>query len=343
MISNSIETHVRGDEGQRCGQLAQLRSSRVPREANNEDIEMLKTPEMEKARKRLHSKFGRYQEEAEEEQQQEENVEEDTVADGAEGELDEENETLDPELQQGQVDGNNAISQCPVENGVLYSPWGAISAGTVLAGLAAGLAPQTVNVRELVDQDHMGSYRMARQSTGTVVDNRYAATLSGDTAEGVLRQSPDAIQVGAAGAWNNTAVPHWYFLSQRNRLEHTDAEIRAGIDGLLLGLRINEWHQNQQSLRLSQVLDMYYSQRGIFGGGVTDAGDTSLRACNRRNMFSTIDQVVLRQQAIAFTTVLDGEMQSSVTLTQNSTVRIATQATNALQAYVGRLKLLYSL
>jgi hypothetical protein len=341
MISTAIETHVRGDEGQRCGQLAQLRSFRVPREANNEDIEMLKTPEMEKVRKRLHSKFGRYQEE----EPQEENIEEDPPADDAEGELDEENETLDPELQQGQVDGNtNTISQCPVENGVLHSPWGSIAAGTVLAGIAAGLAPQTVTVRDLITNDHMGQYKMARQTTGTIVDNRYAATLSGDTAEAVLRQSPSTIQVGAAGAWNNTAVPHWYFLSQRERLEHTDAEIRAGIDGLLIGLRINEWHTNQPSLRLSQIIDMYYSQRGVFGRETAEGSDTSLRACNRRNMFSTINQVTLRQQSIAFTTVLDGEMQSSVTLTPNSTMRIASQATDALQAYVGRLIFkLYSL
>lgn len=339
MISTSIETHVRGDEGQRCGQLAQLRSNRVPREANNEDIEMLKTPEMAKARKRLHSKFGKYQEE----EPQEDPVEEDAGADEPEAELDGENEEIDPELQQGQVDGPNQISQCPVENGVLHSPWGSIAAGTLLSGIAAGLAPQTVTLRELFAHEQSGNYRMARQSTGTVVDNRYAATLSGDTAEGVLRQSPQTIQVGAAGAWNNTAVPHWYFLSQRERLEQTDAEIRAGIDGLLLGLRVNAWHQNMQSLRLSQILDMYYSQRGIFGWEVAQGSDTSLRACNRRNMFSTIDQAILRQQSIAFTTILDGEMQSSVTLTPNSTARIATQATDALQQYIGRTFKVYSL
>lgn len=183
----------------------------------------------------------------------------------------------------------------------------------------------------------MNEYKMARQTQQTLIDNRYASTLCGDTAEAVLRQSPQTIQVGAGGAWNNTAIPHWYFLSQRDRLEHTDAEIRAGIDGLLLGLQANEWHTNIPSLKLSQILDMYYSQRGMFGRATVVGSDTSLRACNRRNMFSTIDQVVLRQQSIAFTTVLDGEMQSSVTLTTNSTIRIATQAVDALQAYVGRL------
>jgi hypothetical protein len=336
MLSTSLEMHVRGDEGQRCGQLAQLRSFRVPRDVkNNEDIEMLKTPEMEKVRKRLHSKFGKYVAE-DEEQQQDENVEEQPEEN--EGELEAEDEILDTEVQQGQVDGNtNAISQCPVENGVLHSPWGSFAAGTALAGIAAGLAPQTVTLRDLIQNDHMGNYKLARQQNGNTVDNRYAATLSGDIAEAVLRQVPSNIEVGAGGAWNNTAVPHWYFLTQRVRLEHSDAEIRAGIDGLLLGLRILEWHNTITGLRLSQVLDMYYSQRGIFGWEVTAGSDTSIRACNRRNMFSTIPSEMLRQQSIAFTTVLDGEMTSAVTLTPNSTARVATQATDSLQAYIGRM------
>jgi hypothetical protein len=334
MLSTSIEMQTRGDEGSRCNQLSQYRAFRVPRDVGSEDVELLKTPEMEKIKKRMHHKFGRYQEEEGEEQQQDEAAEEEPAE--TEGELDEENELLDPEAQQGQVDGATTISQCPVENGVLHSPWGSIAAGTALAGIAAGLAPQTVTVRELIADDHMGNYKLARQTTGTTVDNRYAATLSGDIAEAVLRQVPNTIQVGAAGAWNNTAVPHWYFLSQRDRLEHTDAEIRAGLDGLLLALRIQDWHNTVSTLRLSQVLDMYYSQRGMFGSSaVSSNDDTSIRACNRRNMFSTIEMATLRQQSVAFTTVLDGEMTSQVTLSPNSTQRIATQATDAVQTYIG--------
>lgn len=335
MLSTSIETHVRGDEGQRCNQLSQYRAFRVPREVGIEDVEMLKTPEMEKIKRRMHSKFGRYQEEEE----QQEEPSEDEPAEANEEQLNEENELLDPEAQQGQVDGTTTISQCPVENGVIHSPWGSFSAGTALAGIAAGLAPQIVTVRELIADDHMGHYKLARQTTGTTVDNRYAATLSGDIAEAVLRQVPSTIQVGAAGAWNNTAVPHWYFLSQRDRFEQTDSEIRAGLDGLLLALRIQEWHNSVSTLRLSQVLDMYYSQRGMFGSSSASANDdTSLRACNRRNMFSSIEMATLRQQSIAFTTVLDGEMTSAVTLSPNSTQRIATQATDAVQTYIGMIK-----
>ncbi|CAG9800609.1 unnamed protein product [Chironomus riparius] len=332
MLSTSIETHVRGDEGSRCNQLAQLRSSRVPREAG-EDTELLKTPEMDKIKKRMHAKFGKYQ--VEDEEQQEDAPADEEAPQNDEGEaLEGDEETVDVGVQQGQVDGTQSPSQCPVENGVIFSTWGSISAGAVMAGIATGLVPQTITVRELITNDHiMEHYKLARQTAGQMtVDNRYAATLSGDVAEAVLRQVPREIQVGASGAWNVTAVPHWYFLSQRDRFEQTDAEIRGGIDGLLMGLRIQEWRNRFTNLRLSQVLDMYYSQRGLFG--TTQTPETSIRACNRNEMFSTIPMTTLTQQSIAFTTVLDGEMTSDVTLSVNSTNRIATAATNSLQQYI---------
>lgn len=340
MLSTSLETQVRGDEGQRCGQLAQYRSAvRVPRDT--EDVEMMKTPEMANVRKRLHHKFGRYQNEdediVEEEPKEEENEE---ATEGGEG------EETELEQQTGSIDGaSNAISACPVENGVLRSQWGAIAGGTVIAGIAAGLVQQQVTVRDLVaDENRFGqlrqqSHKFQRQTAPTnVVDNRFAATLSGDVAEAVIRQVMlPSIQVGAAGAWNNTAVPRWYFLSQRERLEVTDAEIRGGIDGLTLALSINEWRNRQQNIRLSQILDMYYSQRGVFG--MTDP-ETSIRACNRRNNFPRIAPIAtLSQQSYAFTAALDLEMPSEATLSPNATARLADQATNALHTYISELTL----
>lgn len=332
MLSTSIETQVRGDEGNRCNQLAQYRAVRVPRDT--EDVEMMKTPEMANVRKRLHHKFGRYQNEDDEQpaddtEAPEEANEEPAEGDESELEIGEQTDTLP----------SNQISQCPVENGVLQSAWGAIAGGTVIAGLAAGLERQQVTVRDLIGDHHMGELRMARQQQGIVVDNRFAATLSGDIAESVLRQSPAAsITVGASGAWNNTAVPRWYFLSQRERLEMTDAEIRGGIDGLVLAQNIVNWRDRVGGqLRLSQVLDMYYSQRGIFG--MTNE-ETAIRACNRRTLFPDVAPIArLREQSFAFTTVLDGEMQTQVTLSPNSTSRISAQASDALSTYVGESRL----
>lgn len=191
-MSTSIETQIRGDEATRCNQLSQYRAMRNPRAVKNsasEDVEMLKTPEMANVRKRLHQKFGKYQNDDDEHEVEEEPEHEETES---------ENELVDIGEQQdiGLVDvASNAVSQCPLENGVLHSQWGSFSAGPVIAGLAAGLQPLQVNVRDLIPQGRMGEYRSARQqSGGMTVDNRFAATLSGDLAEVVLRQAPAAPQ-----------------------------------------------------------------------------------------------------------------------------------------------------
>lgn len=215
--------------------------------------------------------------------------------------------------------GRNTVSQCPVENGVLHSQWGAFTAGTVISGIAAGLQPQQVEVEGL---------------NGRVIasESRFAATFAGDIAEAVLRQVPSTIQVGAAGGSNSTSIPRWHFLSQTDRFEMTDAEIRGGLDGLILGTNINQLRDRSLNLRLSQVLDMYYSQRGIFD--LIDSVSVA-RACNRREIFPIVaPKSLLKDQAFAFTRILDDNMQTHVTLNPTSTARFATQASEALQFYI---------
>lgn len=161
------------------------------------------------------------------------------------------------------------------------------------------------------------------------VDNRWAATLGGDLSEVTLLQGPLSreISVGAAGAWNSTAVPHWYFLSQRERLEMTDAEIRGGIDGLALGLNIADWRRDISQLRLSQVLDMYYSNRGILS--------PKFRSCNRRELFTEfVPPNQLQVQTIAFSTVLNREMQLRVTLNNSNIEQFSGASTETLVNYV---------
>lgn len=168
-----------------------------------------------------------------------------------------------------------------------------------------------------------------RQQIQLNIDNRWAATLSGDLAEVTLLQGPltREISVGASGAWNSTTVPHWYFLSQRERLEMTDAEIRGGIDGLVLGLNIEEWRRRTTQLRLSQLLDMYYSNRGVFSSDV--------RSCNRRDLFTkSVQPNQLQAQTIAFGTVLDREMQLRVTLSNKNIEQFSTNAASKLFTYV---------
>lgn len=135
------------------------------------------------------------------------------------------------------------------------------------------------------------------------------------------------ISVGAPGAWNSTTLPRWYFLSQREHLELTDAEIRGGIDGLVIAQNIQDWRNQVSQLRLSQILDMYYSQRGIFS--------SEYRSCNRRELFTRVATIAqLQAQTIAFSTVLDRDVQLRVTLTSEAIRNFAINAVQALAQYV---------
>lgn len=243
----------------------------------------------------------------------------------------------------GLVDvASNAVSQCPVENGVIHTLSGAVSAGTLIAGIAAGIVQQNVATRELLlltriqaRNRHHGRQQQQPQQPQIplIVDNRWAATLAGDLAEVALLQAPirTNVNVGASGAWNSTAIPQWYFLSQRERLEMTDAEIRGGIDGLVIAMKINEWRNQASQLRLSQIIDMYYSQRGIFSSNV--------KACQRRSLFNEVAPIDrLQVQTTAFSTVLDREMQLRVTLSSTAIRNFANTAAQALTSYVGECR-----
>lgn len=230
----------------------------------------------------------------------------------------------------GLVDvASNAISQCPVENGVIRTNWGSVSAGPLLAGIAAGLVQQNVPTRELLMlSKSTRNNRLTRQQLS--IDNRFAATLAGNLAEVALLQGPISreMSVGSSGGWNSSTVPHWYFLLRRERTEMTDAQIRGGIDGLIIAKRIAEWRQQASELRLSQLLDWYYSLTGAFS--------PEFRSCNRRELFTKhIPVTELQAQSHAFSTVLDQEMQLKVTLSNKAIKDFADTSSDKLVAYVG--------
>lgn len=331
MMSSSLDLRVRGDENQRCAQLSQYRS-RVPRSLRGEyksnymgDVEFLDNVPLSQQKKR----FGRMQEG--EEEVVEEAVEGE-VADGEETEPEEteggEEPVLEPRNDAGLIDvASNIVSQCPVENGVIATTWGAIAGGPMLTGIATGLQSENIQLRELLSQSR-GQYRSSRQQQVATVDNRWAATIAGDLAEMALLQGPQPpLSVGAPGTFNSTTMPRWYFLTQRERHEMTDAEIRGGMDGLILAMNINSWRNRVPNIRLSQVLDMYYSQRGVMS--------TDFRACNRNGLFTGIAPVAtMIDQTNAFATVLDREMQLRVTLSGDAIRQFSDQAANALSSYI---------
>lgn len=87
----------------------------------------------------------------------------------------------------------------------------------------------------------------------------------GDLAEAALIQGTEragtTISVGITGGWNSTEARKYYMLQSRLNIEMTDPEIRGDIDGFFLGSILPSVSSTYSSLKLSQLLDMYYSPR----------------------------------------------------------------------------------
>lgn len=234
MLSSTFEKRVRGDERERCSQLSQYRSQRLPRNLENRqpksgkdnnfigDVEILETLNSKILTKPSSQNNGKMQ-------------------------LNDTQLPFDVEFEtnydSGVIDiASDAVSQCPVESGVIWTPWGTVSAGTVLAGIAAGLEPQKVQLRTLLAFSKRQNFDRNDRQYNVVVDNKWAATLAGDLAEITLIQAPEStskgFSIGAPGIWNSTAIPRWYFLTKPEKLEMTDAEIRGGLDGLIIAKKL---------------------------------------------------------------------------------------------------------
>lgn len=340
MLSTSIDRQVRNDEANVCNSLSQLRSMRIPRKRRSVtqddnfigDVELLQARNTHKQRT---GKSGRLQMADHENQDDgEEVVDEaaipiDDLPIDITDELDSDDSLRNVEI----ISAGEARSVCPVENGVIRTTWGAVSGGPLITGIAAGLEPQSVQIRDLLALSRSASQFSGRQTAQQVrVDNRWAATLAGDLAEVTLIQGPISQQVlvGGVGGWNSTTIPRWYFLSQRDRLEMTDAEIRGGLDGLILATNIESYRSQAPQLRLSQLIDMYYSQRGVFSSTVS--------SCNRGVLFTQVAPIeTLRAQTEAFSAVLDREMQMRVTLPPVSIRQFAERSANSLSTYIRKL------
>nr|XP_032293145.1 uncharacterized protein LOC6627116 isoform X2 [Drosophila virilis] len=303
MLSSTFDTRQRGDENTVCGQLSQYRAQRLPRALKKDDASNFigDAEWLDSRPKRARSGSNYVQL----------------------GELD-----YDTDWAYG---GSEGTSQCPVEDGVVRTPWGTISAGTLIAGVATGLQQQTVPVNTLLQLATQRRGRTQSQTAASSIDNRWAATLAGDLAEVTLVQVPvstnNAATVGATGGWNDTVLPHWYFLSQRNNLEATDAEIRGGLDGLIIAKNVANWRTQASGLKLSQLLRMYYSTTGVLGSGI--------QACSRQQQFTNVaPSAEMQAQTSAFAQVLDRGMQLRVTLQPAAIAEFANTASLSLVTYV---------
>ncbi|XP_076291895.1 uncharacterized protein LOC143214566 [Lasioglossum baleicum] len=217
------------------------------------------------------------------------------------------------------------LSKCPVENGVIQTRWGVISPGLVLSAIAAATQPQQVMLGNL-QSDLSKKYNADLLSVP--IDNKWFATLAGDLAEVALIQGPTRanVGVGTTGHWNSIALPRWYFLDSNETYEMTTAEIRGDLDGLILANEVSKLYSRIPKLRLSQVFDMYYSEKGFF--------DPSIRACNRRTLFTTVaTNKTMTEQTISAALLLNSDI-AEATVNEEKIQEFSVKAVNNLITYV---------
>ncbi|XP_023246889.1 uncharacterized protein LOC111643380 [Copidosoma floridanum] len=220
------------------------------------------------------------------------------------------------------------LSKCPIENGVVQTPWGTVSGGSVIAGIATGLEPMMTRIDDLMKQQV--EPRVSDYASDVVIDNKFLATLSGDLAEVALKQGPqiqgNRYVVGVEGNWNSTTKPLFYFLNSNENLEMTGAEIRGDIDGLILANRVLQYYEKSRNLRLSQVLDMYYGERGFF--------DRNVRACKRREHFVTVAPTdTLKSQTLSAVILLNPDI-GTATFSYETVERFVKQAVDDLGTHI---------
>ena len=97
--------------------------------------------------------------------------------------------------------------------------------------------------------------------------------------------------LGATGFWKSPVRPSIYYLKGQDRIfDATQAEIIGAIDGLVIAKKLPGWVKKFPNLRLSQVLDMYYSNKGVHV-------DEIVRACDRGKIVSHVaPKTIMKEQ-----------------------------------------------
>ncbi|XP_076032048.1 uncharacterized protein LOC143019940 isoform X2 [Oratosquilla oratoria] len=183
----------------------------------------------------------------------------------------------------------------PIENGVLRTPSGPIAAGTLLGGIMAMDQSGSKTIQSVFDSEEIEFMKdeMKRSSILPL----HAFTIAGDIAQvsflnKLFYLSHEGKFLGDRGIFGNcTACPRQYSLEQKTFTHMTQAEIFAGIDALLIAKAKPSF---TPTLRLSQILRMYYSDLGL-------PGKPEYKACNRLELYKTVldaDKETLREQIL---------------------------------------------
>ncbi|XP_078046277.1 uncharacterized protein LOC144474825 [Augochlora pura] len=221
------------------------------------------------------------------------------------------------------------------QQGVILTPYGTVTPGAIIGAIAASLQRQNVALNQLIaslevpssetnstivqtpkydeekidfvlpksEMSHESSmWYQTLMTSSTKLDNVWLTTIAGELAEMAVYQGPlvwQNMSLGATGFWNNTIRPTVFYLTSSHRnFDATRAELLGGIDGLIIANNLQSWIQDFYNLRLSQILDMYYSYNGI-------AFNANIRACNRsQNFLHAVSNTTLNEQTYAIAKML---------------------------------------
>lgn len=220
---------------------------------------------------------------------------------------------------------------CPRQQGVILTPYGTITPGAIIGAIAACLQHQNVAVNQLVASSETSPLEMNSTNTyneeevdfvlprnqmihkplmwydalvasSVKIDNIWLTTIAGELAEMVVYQGPllgNDMALGATGFWQNMMRPTIYYLtSLHNNFDATRAELIGGIDGMIIASYLQTWIQDFYSLRLSQILQMYYSHEGV-------TFNTNVKACDRAQTFLyAVPKTILNEQTYAIAQML---------------------------------------
>ncbi|KAK9507822.1 hypothetical protein O3M35_007596 [Rhynocoris fuscipes] len=200
----------------------------------------------------------------------------------------------------------NQKSACPIEKGVVFTEdFNTVNAGHIIGAIAMALQPMQLAQSALI----RGNSRVSSIAKyNKLIDNLWAVTLAGDLAEIIVFQKPvtNNITMGPSGQWNNSYLPANYFMkASQNFIEcgcwqNTNAEIIGSIDGLVMANEVISWINRMYTLKLSQILELYYTNiRGLAPG--------EIHACKRRDYFANdlnSQREIVKLQAENFADIL---------------------------------------
>nr|XP_012151290.1 PREDICTED: uncharacterized protein LOC100883936 isoform X2 [Megachile rotundata] len=224
------------------------------------------------------------------------------------------------------------VAKCPIQQGVILTSYGTIAPGAIIGAIAASLQRQNVAVKQLIS--NLETSVSERSSTNlryneeeidlivprsemsqgpsmwyetliassSKVDNVWLTTIAGELAEMVVYQGPLTgfnMTLGATGFWQNRICPTIFYLADSQENFHaTRAELIGGIDGMIIANNLQTWIEDFYSLRLSQILETYYSYEGV-------AFNANIRACERSRAFLySVPKTILDEQTYAIAQML---------------------------------------